>query len=203
MSYDPQQYYNAALAIIVGAGAGALVPPAAAVSPALRTRRLLALTLRDLRRLATGPLPDTPSDWESASMRGFRCCRTRRNRWSAHGWWRRFRWAAKLSVFAIARRFGSACELGAALEAMARGDSTDASEGLPGSTRLAGLRMRAGSAGQAAGARADPCDFGGAHSTCRLFRLQGRARDEVHRGQPVRRLCRADLVDDGRGLASS
>jgi uncharacterized membrane protein YccC len=65
MSYDPQQYYNAALAIIAGAGAGAfsfrLLPP---LSPAFRTRRLMALTLRDLRRLATGPLPRTPDDWE-------------------------------------------------------------------------------------------------------------------------------------------
>jgi uncharacterized membrane protein YccC len=65
MSYDQQQYYNAALAIIAGAGAGAfsfrLLPP---LSPAFRTRRLLALMLRDLRRLATGPLPRTPEDWE-------------------------------------------------------------------------------------------------------------------------------------------
>jgi len=38
-----------------------LLPP---LSPAYRTRRLLALTLRDLRRLATGPIPRTPDDWE-------------------------------------------------------------------------------------------------------------------------------------------
>jgi uncharacterized membrane protein YccC len=65
MNYNPQQYYNTALTIIAGAGAGALsyrlLPP---LSPAYRTRRLLALTLRDLRRLATGALPDTPLDWE-------------------------------------------------------------------------------------------------------------------------------------------
>ena len=46
MSYDTQQFYNAALAIVAGVGAGALsfrlLPP---LSPALRTRRLLALTL--------------------------------------------------------------------------------------------------------------------------------------------------------------
>ena len=35
-----------------------LLPP---LSPAFRTRRLLALTLRDLRRLATGRVP---GDWE-------------------------------------------------------------------------------------------------------------------------------------------
>jgi uncharacterized membrane protein YccC len=65
MSYDQQQYYNTALTIITGAGAGAfsflLIPP---LSPAFRTRRLLTLTLRDLRRLATGPIPRTPDDWE-------------------------------------------------------------------------------------------------------------------------------------------
>jgi uncharacterized membrane protein YccC len=66
MSYDTLQFYNSALAIVAGIGAGALafrlLP---APSPALRTRRLLALTLRDLRRLAaTGPLPLTIDDWE-------------------------------------------------------------------------------------------------------------------------------------------
>jgi uncharacterized membrane protein YccC len=65
MSYDPQQYYNAALAIVPGVGAAVLsfrlLPP---LSPAYRTHRLLALTLRDLRRLATGPIPRTPDDWE-------------------------------------------------------------------------------------------------------------------------------------------
>jgi uncharacterized membrane protein YccC len=65
MSYDQQQYYNTALTIVTGAGAGAfsflLIPP---LSPAFRTRRLLTLTLRDLRRLATGPIPRTPDDWE-------------------------------------------------------------------------------------------------------------------------------------------
>jgi hypothetical protein len=38
-----------------------LIPP---LSPGFRTRRLLTLTLRDLRRLATGPIPRTPDDWE-------------------------------------------------------------------------------------------------------------------------------------------
>ena len=61
MSYDPVQFYNAALALVVGSTAGALafrlLPP---LSPAFRTRRLLALTLRDLRRLAMGRTYD---DW--------------------------------------------------------------------------------------------------------------------------------------------
>lgn len=65
MVYDQQQFYNTALTIIAGAGAGALsfrlLRP---LSPAYRARRLLALTLRDLRRLATGPLPDTAENWQ-------------------------------------------------------------------------------------------------------------------------------------------
>jgi uncharacterized membrane protein YccC len=65
MSYDTVQFYNAAFAIVAGVGAAAvsfrLIPP---LSPAFRTRRLLALTLRDLRRLAAGPIPRAPDDWE-------------------------------------------------------------------------------------------------------------------------------------------
>src|SRR5438477_6765702 len=65
MNYDTEQFYNSALAIVAGLTAATvsfrLIPP---LSPAFRTRRLLALTLRDLRRLATGPIPRTPDDWE-------------------------------------------------------------------------------------------------------------------------------------------
>jgi uncharacterized membrane protein YccC len=65
MSYDTQQFYNAAIAIVVGVGAAAfsfrLLPP---LSAAFRTRRLLTFTLRDLRRLATDPTPDTSNAWE-------------------------------------------------------------------------------------------------------------------------------------------
>ena len=65
MSYDTVQFYNGALAILAGSGAAAvsfrLLPP---LSPAFRTRRLLALTLRDLRRLATDRFPWTAGDWE-------------------------------------------------------------------------------------------------------------------------------------------
>jgi uncharacterized membrane protein YccC len=65
MTYNTEQFYNSALAIVAGVGAAAisfrLIPP---LSPAFRSRRLFALTLRDLRRLATGPAPRTPDDWE-------------------------------------------------------------------------------------------------------------------------------------------
>jgi uncharacterized membrane protein YccC len=65
MTYDTAQFYNSALAIVVACilapVAFRLLPP---LSPALRTRRLLDLTLRDLRRLAVGPRPPAPEDWD-------------------------------------------------------------------------------------------------------------------------------------------
>ena len=65
MTYDTQQFYNLALAIIVGLGSAALafrlLPP---LSPALRTRRLLALASRDLRDLARRPAAWTETDWK-------------------------------------------------------------------------------------------------------------------------------------------
>jgi uncharacterized membrane protein YccC len=65
MSYDTQEFYNAALTTVAGVGAAALsfrlVPQ---LSPMLRARRLLALTLRDLRRLASGSIPRSPDAWE-------------------------------------------------------------------------------------------------------------------------------------------
>jgi uncharacterized membrane protein YccC len=65
MSYDTVQFYNAALAIFGGVSTAALsfrlLPP---LSPAYRTRRLLHLSLRDLRRLATHPDEWSRDDWE-------------------------------------------------------------------------------------------------------------------------------------------
>jgi uncharacterized membrane protein YccC len=65
MSYDTEQFYNSALAIFAGCAAAALsfrlLP---SLSPAWRTRRLLALALRDLRRLAISPLLPKSEDWE-------------------------------------------------------------------------------------------------------------------------------------------
>jgi len=65
MSYDTAAFYNSALAIVVGCAVAPLsfrlLPP---LSPALRARRLLALTLGDLRRLAIGPVPPGPEAWQ-------------------------------------------------------------------------------------------------------------------------------------------
>jgi uncharacterized membrane protein YccC len=66
MNYDTTQYYNSALAIVVGCGvaplAFLLLPP---LSPAIRLSRLLALTSRDLRHLAIAPVLPTLDHWES------------------------------------------------------------------------------------------------------------------------------------------
>jgi uncharacterized membrane protein YccC len=64
MNYNTIQFYNSALSILVGSAVAAvsfrLLPPPA---PTLRTRRLLAKTLRDLRHLAVGTLR-RHEDWE-------------------------------------------------------------------------------------------------------------------------------------------
>ncbi len=65
MTYDTQQFYNNTLALLLGLGAVmlalVLLPP---LSPAVRARRLLAQTLRDLRRLAADRTEWTIEDWE-------------------------------------------------------------------------------------------------------------------------------------------
>jgi uncharacterized membrane protein YccC len=70
MTYDTQQFYNNTLAVVSGMGAVmlalVLLPP---LSPAFRTRRLLALILRDMRRLAAGKTPSLADDWEGGAYR--------------------------------------------------------------------------------------------------------------------------------------
>lgn len=65
MNYDISQYFNGAMALIGGSAVGALafrlIPP---LSPAYRTRRLLGLTLRALRRLATSKSPMSTERWQ-------------------------------------------------------------------------------------------------------------------------------------------
>lgn len=66
MSFDPLGFYNLAVGIVGGVGiaigALRLLPP---LPPSVRARRLVALTLRDLRRLAAGSLPLSAAGWES------------------------------------------------------------------------------------------------------------------------------------------
>jgi uncharacterized membrane protein YccC len=65
VTYDTQQFYNNTLALFSGMGAVmlalVLLPP---LSPAVRARRLLALTLPDLRRFAAGGTSSMADDWE-------------------------------------------------------------------------------------------------------------------------------------------
>jgi uncharacterized membrane protein YccC len=64
MKYDIAQFYNGAFAIVGGTTFAALsfrlLPPP---SPAYRARRLLVLSLRDVRRLARGTHWQRPDDW--------------------------------------------------------------------------------------------------------------------------------------------
>ena len=124
MSYDPQQYYNTALTIVAGAGAAALsfrlLPP---LSPAYRTRRLLALTLRDLHRLATGPLPDTPQDWEQRMYARFALLPDQAAPLQRS--WLVAALSAGTKIVQLRHlcpRFGLSLDLGAALAAVAQGD---------------------------------------------------------------------------------
>jgi uncharacterized membrane protein YccC len=155
MSYDPQQFYNAALAIVAGVGAAAisfrLLPP---LSPALRTRRLLALTLRDLRRLTKGRIPNTPDDWKSRVYGRLSVLPEQAEPVQ------RAQLLAALSVGnevvrlrRIAPRFELHDELDTALDAVARGDGAAAAErlarvdrklaALPGAMPGARVRLRA------------------------------------------------------------
>ena len=125
MSYDVIQFYNRALAIIAGLGSAALsfrlLPP---LSPAFRTRRLMTLTLRDLRHLAIGPMPRKAADWEGRMYS--RLCAVP----DPAAPLQRAQLVTALSVGSaiiqlrhIARRLGLGPELDAALEAIAGGDS--------------------------------------------------------------------------------
>jgi uncharacterized membrane protein YccC len=66
MNYDLQQFYNASSAIVIGVATAVLaLRLLRPLSPAQRTRRPLTLTLRELRRLAAGPIGGTEHDWQS------------------------------------------------------------------------------------------------------------------------------------------
>jgi uncharacterized membrane protein YccC len=155
MTYDTAQFYNAALAIVAGIGAAALsfrlLPP---LPQALRTRRLLALTLRDLRRLATSPTPRTANDWEGRIYSRLSALPEQAEPLQ------RAQLLAALSVGTaiirlrrIARRFELHIELDAALDAVARGDSSVTTErlgrldrmlaALPGTRPGVRVRLRA------------------------------------------------------------
>jgi hypothetical protein len=130
MAYDTLQFYNGALAIVAGIGAAALafrlLPP---LSPPLRTRRLLTLTLRDLRRLTTEPIPRTANQWDAHIYGRLAALPEQAEPLQ------RAQLLAALSVGTeiirlrrVARRFELHTELDAALDALARGDCAVATE---------------------------------------------------------------------------
>ena len=147
MSYDTLQFYNFALAINAGSGAGAvsfrLLPP---LSPAFRTRRLMALTLRDLRRLATGPIPRAPGDWEGRIYGRLAALP------DAAEPLQRSQLLAALAVGSeiiqlrrIAPKLGQGSDLDAALEALAQGNSAIATARLASLDDWLAARPEAGS----------------------------------------------------------
>ena len=129
MSYDTAQFYNQVVAIVVGAGVGAmsfrLMPP---LSPAFRTRRLLTLTLRDLRRLA---LSRRQRDWEDYAYARLAVMPEQATPLQ------RAQLLAALSVGIgitrvrpLAHRLDLGANLEIALASLARADSTNATAGL-------------------------------------------------------------------------
>jgi uncharacterized membrane protein YccC len=146
MSYDTAEFYNSALAINVGIGMAALsfrvLPP---LSPALRTRRLLALTLRDLRRLATGAIARAPDDWEERLYGRLSALPDQAEPLQ------RSQLVAALSVGSeiirlrrIAPRLGLGADLDMALAALAHGDSSGASARLARLDHFLAARLGAG-----------------------------------------------------------
>jgi uncharacterized membrane protein YccC len=132
ISYDPVQYCNAALAIIAGAGAATLafrlMPPP---SPAFRAARLLALTLRDLRRLVAMPTTRTRIEWESLvyarlSIFPDQAEPLQRARLLVALWVG----SEVIRVRRMTRRLGSSVQIDAAFEPLAWGQSTLARERL-------------------------------------------------------------------------
>ena len=131
-SYDTVQFYNAALAIVLGCGAAALsfrlLPP---LSPAKQSERLLALTLRDLRRLATAAVQRPPDDWENRIYGRLAALPDQAESLQ------RAQLLTALSVGTgiihlrrIAPQLGLVSELDLALEALAQGNSVAATAGL-------------------------------------------------------------------------
>jgi uncharacterized membrane protein YccC len=125
MSYDTAQFYNSAMAIVAGCAvaplAFRLLPQP---SPALRARRLLSLSLRDLRRLAIASPPPRAPDWEGRMYGRLAALPDQAEPLQ------RARLLAALSVGSeiirlrcMAVRLGVPPELGAALEAFAHANS--------------------------------------------------------------------------------
>jgi uncharacterized membrane protein YccC len=141
-SYDTVQFYNAALAIVLGCGAAALsfrlLPP---LSPARRSERLLALTLRDLHSLAEAAVQRPRDDWENRMYSRLAALPDQAEPVQ------RAQLLTALSVGTeiihlrhMAPQLGLDCELDSVLKALAQGNSVAATAGLTAlDQRLASL----------------------------------------------------------------
>ncbi len=148
MSYDAAQFWNSAIAILAGVAFGTLamlvIPP---LSPAIRTDRLLALTLADLRRFAKRTSPGSQDDWESRNVGRLLAMP---DQTEPH---ERDQLAAAVAVGKemvrlqrVAPRFVSREAVDAALLALADGRSTEAIERFKAIDRLLAALPRAGRA---------------------------------------------------------
>ena len=128
MNVDGSQFWNGAISILAGIAAGAvamlIIPP---VSPAIRTQRLLSLTLMDFRRLVRRASPGRAGDWE---QKGFARLLAMPDKAGAQ---ERAELAAMVAVGKeivrlrhIAPRFVSTGMVDAALAALAGGRSSEA-----------------------------------------------------------------------------
>ena len=176
-----------------------IVPP---LSPAIRTQRLLALTLADLRRLARrAPPRRREDDWESRIVARFLAMPEQ-----AEPVERAMLVAAMavgnqiVRLRRVAPRFVPGAAVEAALQALAEGRSGEAIERLKDIDRqLAALpRARPGSRAVLGLQGRHPGDFA-ANSPDSPPTSTNRS-DEVQRDQPVRTLCRPDHGDPRRGL---
>ena len=157
ITFDASQFWNSSSAILVGIAVGAvamlILPP---LSPAIRTSRLLALTLADLRRLAKGASSRRrEDDWESRIVARFLAMPEQAEPVE------RAELVAAMAVGnvivrlrRVAPRFIPGAAVDAALQALAEGRSGEASERLkdidrqfaalpltrPGSRTVLGLR---------------------------------------------------------------
>ena len=201
MHYDTVAFYNQASAIVAGIVVGALsfrvLPP---LSSAYRMRRLLALTLRDLRRLAMGRPFD---DWREPYA------------WPAHGRAGRGEPAAALPALGGAfhwepRSFGCVpSPAGSASAPSSKPRSPPwprAGARLPRSGSFAWTRRlpRSPAPNRQGKAYCEPAAVLLYYRKCWPSMLPistAERRHEPCRGQFVWRLCRADLRDDGRRLA--
>jgi uncharacterized membrane protein YccC len=124
--YDTVRFYNNALAIVGGLGAGALsfrlLPP---LSPAFRMRRLLALSLHDLRRLIKHPSASTRDKWEGRVYARLSAMPEQATPLERARLLTAFLVGAEIIQLRCAvGRFGLRSELSAALDDLARGDVT-------------------------------------------------------------------------------